>query len=79
MYKPDIPHHNGCTQLNQSILWFAIGENTFVIFVCTNCDGTNTSTKTKSYFFYLRLGNVMAPWCFQAGDTHHTLFHTHNH
>eukprot|EP00961_Rhodomonas_salina_P302840 3941000-Rhodomonas_salina.1 len=72
MYGPSIPEHNGCSQLNQTVLWhkvqLEIGDKAMAVFIVTNVDDMNTTTRTKSKLFWIRLGNTKAPWCFEASQ-----------
>ena len=60
-------------QLHQSAWWHvaqhSIGMENMVLAVVTNCDGTNTSAKGETIFFYMRLGNATAPGCFDRSMT----------
>ena len=62
------------SQLNTAAWWHKmqaeVGPEAMIAAVLSGCDGVQVTSKEETVYFYIRLGNLKAPWCFDVQHTY---------
>ena len=75
-YRPELVSKSEfkTSHLNTGAWWHLVqaelGPDAMIAAVMSGCDGVLTTTKDETVYFYIRLGNIKAPWCFEVEHTY---------